>query len=149
MKEKIKPSNIKNIIILSKIISNYEKRSKSRALRRSFCRSALEFRAFFSYVYRYPNFSAIRTLNDEVQISSRRRDITELLTSAMLTRRRDLVTSRRHHVATWQTLLALLCLAPQKLLLITALFTPLYLQPHQTQNQGSRHKNYEIPIKQT
>ena len=77
----------------------------------------------------------------------RRRDVTELLTSAMLTRHRDLVTSRRHHVATWQPLLALLCLAPQKLLLITALFTPLYLQPHQTQNQGSSHKNYESPIK--
>ena len=77
----------------------------------------------------------------------RRRDVTELLTSAMLTRRRDVVTSRRHHVATWQPLLALLCLASQKLLLITALFTLLYLQPHQTQNQGSSHKNYEIPIK--
>ena len=76
----------------------------------------------------------------------RRRDVTELLTSAMLTRRRDLVTSRRHHVVTWQPLLALLCLAPRNLLLITALFTPLYLQPHQTQNQGSSHKNYEIPI---
>ena len=81
-------------------------------------------------------------------VTLRRRDVTELLTSAMLTRRRDLVTSRRHHVATWQPLLALLCLAPQKLLLITALFTPLYLQPHQTQNQGSSQKNYEIPIKQ-
>ena len=76
----------------------------------------------------------------------RRRDVTELLTSAMLTRRRDLVTSRRHHVATWQPLLALLCLALRNLLLITVLFTPLYLQPHQTQNQGSSHKNYEIPI---
>ena len=76
----------------------------------------------------------------------RRRDVTELLTSAMLTQRRDLVTSRRHHVANWQPLLALLCLAPRNLLLITALFTPLYLQPHQTQNQGSSHKNYEIPI---
>ena len=68
-------------------------------------------------------------------VTLRRRDVTELLTSAMLTRRRDLVTSRRHHVATWQPLLALLCLAPQKLVLITALFTPLYLQPHQPQNR--------------
>ena len=38
----------------------------------------------------------------------------ELLTSALLTRRRDLVTSRRGDVATWQPLLALLCIALKK-----------------------------------
>ena len=47
MKEKMKMSSIKNIILMSKTISNNEKRYKSRALPRSLCQSALEFRAFF------------------------------------------------------------------------------------------------------
>ena len=157
MKEKIQ-NNVKNIILKSKIISNNKETiqipgTSSKSL--SLC-SLIP--CLSLYASRYPNFRVVRTLNDEVQIfeltsrrgdiaTLRRRDVAELLTSALLTRRRDLVTSRRGDVATWQPLLALLCIAPQKLLLITALFTPLYLQPHQTQNQGSSHKNYKIHIK--
>ena len=71
-----------------------------------------------------------------------------LLTSALLTQRRDAGTYRRGDVATLErrdvTATSLPC-SPllQKLLPTAALFAPMYLHPNQTPNRKSSHKNYK------
>ena len=91
MKEKMKMSSIKNIILISKIISNNEKRYKSRALPRSLCQSTLEFHAFV----RTPPDALISEPFVLKMIGCRfRADVATL-------KRRDVETSRRGDVTTF------------------------------------------------
>ena len=129
MREKIKLSSIKDIIILSKkIISNYEKRSKSRALPRSLCQSALEFRAF------------PRTSPDPRFLSH------PYFKMLGCRSRADVATWRRRDVAVTSMFYSLLL---QKLLspLLFSLHRTCIQNKHQIRNLNT--KNYIINIKST
>ena len=131
MKEKMKMTSIKNIILISKTISNNEKRYKSRALPQGLRQSALEFRPFFvrlpmPFFLSHPYFKMIGCRS--------RADVGTL-------KRRDVETSRRD-----SHFHALLFIAP-KLFPKAALFAPMYLYPKQPPNKESSHKNYIINIK--
>ena len=112
MNEKMKMFSIKNIILISKTISNNEKQYKSRALPRSLCHSALEFRAFVrtppdTFISEPFVLKMIGCRSRADVATLQRRDVETsqgfyLLTSALLTQRRDAGTSRRGDVATWR-----------------------------------------------
>ena len=110
MNEKMKMFSIKNIILISKTISNNEKQYKSRALPRSLCHSALEFRAFVrtppdTFISEPFVLKMIGCRSRADVATLQRRDVETsrrfyLLTSALLTQRRDAGTSRRGDVVT-------------------------------------------------
>ena len=106
MKERNKMSSIKNIIIISSIISNKMEAIRIPGNLSKSGSSGSGNPCLWLYASRYPKFPSCLAFNDEMQIfelTSRRghvatwshRDVLMSLTSAWLTRRRDVGTSRR------------------------------------------------------
>ena len=125
MKEKMKMSSIKNIILISKNIQKM-KSDTIRALPRSLCHSASEDSCLSSYASRCPQFLShpyFKMLGCRSRV-----DVATLP-------RRDVETSRRG-----SHLHALFFIAPKTASTI-ALFAPLYLYSTQTPNHESSHKN--------
>ena len=133
MKENMKSFNKENIVLISENIKNMKSGTNPGHFLED--RVTLLWKPVPLFVrLPIPNFRAIRTLNDEVQIFEltsrrgdvatwRRRDVVTSLTSALLTQRRDVGTSRRDsHFLACSSLF-------QKLLPKVVLFAPSYLYP--------------------